>query len=159
MSYMRSPYPLRHFRDYSRSYVFGYSDHEIEDYGDKYENNPSLIELLGTFIRRSTGDKTYAEKMMRILAGKLNCLYKWRDCPLTDDEDAIEQNMLHNAFEHGGKALNALEWADQVYIHPGADWLEKSVANSVCMYGHMDRDEAMEFLNELIFKGHFSKEL
>lgn len=70
VSYMRSPYPLRHFKGESKSYVY-HNGAFVEDYGDGYENNESFIELIGRFIERETGDEAYAMKIMKVLSEKL----------------------------------------------------------------------------------------
>jgi hypothetical protein len=78
MSYQRWGYPLEYFKTgNSHSYVYLHcSDEErmedyIEDYDDKYKDNKSLVELIGIFIARETGDEKYAWKMVKVLAKKL----------------------------------------------------------------------------------------
>ena len=61
-------------------------DDEIEDYDDTYGDNRSLIELIGTFIRRATDDEKYAWKMVQVLAKKLGVESELREKPLDSDE-------------------------------------------------------------------------
>ena len=85
MSFMRWGYPLTYFKKgESSSYVYSSSikDGKIEDYDDAYENNESFVELIGTFIRRETGDEEYAWKIVRILAKKLGIEDNLREKPL-----------------------------------------------------------------------------
>ncbi len=149
---MRSPYPLRWFRDFSRSYVYPtlLEDNKIEviDYGDEYENNPSFIELLGRFVERVTGDEKYTVKVMRILAEKFGCAHKMRDHKLTSEENKIEEKLLHMALGHAEKAENALMYADHVYIDPGDEEFEWDVAESVFMRGHLEHDDYIRYLNK-----------
>jgi len=88
MSYQRWGSPLDYFKTgESKSYVYlhGGEDNNdfIEDYDDEYKDNKSLVELLGVFIVRETGDEKYAWKMVKILAKKLGV-----------EKDLIEEEKL-----------------------------------------------------------------
>lgn len=88
MSYIRPGHALEWFKDVSHEYVFlsaGNPEH-VEDYGSKYEHNPSLCELLHNIILRETGDRKYADKMLHVLAKKLGCEDKLRKHQLTQKE-------------------------------------------------------------------------
>lgn len=72
---MRTGHPLKHFMGESKYYIFPTvcgDDSHIEDYGESYDDLPSLVELLGTFIKRESGDEEYADRMVLILSDKLN---------------------------------------------------------------------------------------
>lgn len=71
MSYMRTSYPLKYFKGESKSYVF-FDGYSIMDYGDKYDDDKSFIELIGRIVLRETNDKEYAEKIIKTLAKKMN---------------------------------------------------------------------------------------
>jgi hypothetical protein len=88
MSYMRYNHPLRWFKGNSESYVFPTSSNgSIEDYRDGYENNCSFVELIGRITLHETNDATYADKIVRILAKKLNIYHNLRvDIPLTSGQ-------------------------------------------------------------------------
>lgn len=85
---MRYGYPLKYFKNgASESYVYDSSStNAIEDYGDKYNDNRSFCELIGTFIRRATDDEKYTWKMVKILAKKLGVEDDLREKPLDSDE-------------------------------------------------------------------------
>ncbi len=66
MSFIRSAWPLKYFKDTSHEYVLlsavpkGSKRKEfVEDYGSKYAHKPSLIELLAQFIYNETADEEY----------------------------------------------------------------------------------------------------
>jgi len=71
MSYMRIGYPMKWFVTDSSYYVFLHSEGHMEDYNEDYGDPCSLIELIGNFILRETGDEKYATKMVRILAQRM----------------------------------------------------------------------------------------
>lgn len=79
MSYQRIGYPLRWFKTDSSYYVFQHAKGYVEDYDDDYSDPCSLIELIGKFIERETGDKVYATKMVRILAMRMHVFKYLRD--------------------------------------------------------------------------------
>jgi hypothetical protein len=84
---MRWGYPLEYFKTgESKSYVFCHVDNYVEDYNDKYDDNKSLIELLGTIIYAETKDQKYAWKVVKILAKKLGVEKDLRERPLGSDE-------------------------------------------------------------------------
>lgn len=72
MSFIRCAWPLKYFTTRSTEYVFPSTDSSgksyTEDYDSKYEDKPTLIELLAEFILRCTTDEDYTWKMVRILA-------------------------------------------------------------------------------------------
>jgi len=85
MSYQRWGYKLSYFKNgKSENYVYCHCDGYVEDYGSKYKDNKSLIELLGTIIEQETQDPKYAWKMVKILAKKLGVDKDLRKEP-TDD--------------------------------------------------------------------------
>lgn len=81
---MRPGHELVYFEGKGNSYVFlASAENEkdyIEDYGDKYEHNASLAELLIRFIGRATEwvDEDYLFKMAGVLEKKLNVKRKPR---------------------------------------------------------------------------------
>jgi len=76
MSYIRAGHELYDFEGESESYVFesGSTDSPtfVEDYGDKYEDNATLAQLLINIMRRVTDDEKYIQKMIGVLAKKLD---------------------------------------------------------------------------------------
>jgi len=76
MSYIRAGHDLYDFEGISHSYVFESGPVEgpnfVEDYGDKYEDNATLAQLLINFMRRVTDDEKYITKMIGVLAEKLD---------------------------------------------------------------------------------------
>ena len=93
MSYMRWGYPLKYFKNgVSAYYIFLSAGHEkdekdfMEDYDEDYKDDKSLVELIGTFIERETGDPKYAWKMVQVLSKKLGIEKDLRGKPLDSDE-------------------------------------------------------------------------
>lgn len=89
MSYMRPGHPLKYFKSGTTdSYVYPSSikDVGVEDYSDSYEDNKSFCELIGNFVRRSTGDEEFAWKIVQILAEKLGIEDDLREEPATTKE-------------------------------------------------------------------------
>jgi len=114
MSYMRPVSPLDWFYGITKSYVIGTNkigsdDTKIEDWGDSYENNPSFIELIGTFIERESGDQEYADKIVRILSKKLECDSLLRPRKLSWEEWEAEREILSISLEFGETAMCSLE--------------------------------------------------
>jgi hypothetical protein len=84
---MRYGYPLTYFKTGESSYyVFAHCDGFVEDYKTKYEDDKSLIELIGNFIERETGDEKYALKMVKVLAKKFGVEKDLREKPMTNNE-------------------------------------------------------------------------
>ncbi|MBE3114813.1 MAG: hypothetical protein IMZ59_04760 [Actinobacteria bacterium] len=88
---MRWGYPLEYFKTgKSAYYVFlhcgeGNEDY-MEDYGETYKDDKSLIELIGRIIYHETKDEKYTWKMVKILAKKLGVEDDLREKPLDSDE-------------------------------------------------------------------------
>jgi hypothetical protein len=82
MSYLRHGTPLSWFLGESKAYV--YMGERIVDYSNDYEDLPTLIELVGTFIERECNDKEFATKIVRLLAEKLGVAGRLRERRLTD---------------------------------------------------------------------------
>lgn len=116
MSYCRYGGFLDFFYGTSTIYVIGTSaeggDNTIDDFGTRYSDNLSLIDLIGNMIYRETGDSKYAEKIARILATRMGCANKLRAHKLTSDEwhemDRFQSrhrhwdNLIHRALVGGG---------------------------------------------------------
>ena len=87
MSYMRMGCPLKYFKGESKSYVYYDVGNFVEDYNDRYTENASFCELIGTLVSRAThNDEKYARKIMKILAKKLRVSRKLRKKPLTTEQ-------------------------------------------------------------------------
>jgi hypothetical protein len=87
MSYQRYGYPLKYFKTgESESYVFCHVGGYVEDYNDNYEDNKSLIDLVGRIILCETKDEKYAWKMVKVLAKKFDVEDDLRAKPLGLDE-------------------------------------------------------------------------
>lgn len=78
MSYIRIGHPLKYFKGNSKDYVYPSTDGYVEDYNSDYEDNVTFCELIEKFVFRSTGDKSYSLKIMKILAKKLKIENKLR---------------------------------------------------------------------------------
>jgi hypothetical protein len=114
MSYMRPVSPLDWFYGITKSYVIGTNkpnseDTIIEDWGDIYEDNPSFIELIGTFIERECGDSDYSDKVVRTLSKKLECDHFLRPHKLSWEEFDVEHKNLHETLEFGEIAACSFE--------------------------------------------------
>jgi len=114
MSYMRPVSPLDWFYGITKSYVIGTDkpnseDIKIEDWGDKYEDDISFVELIGTFIERECGDSEYADKVVRVLSKKLGCDSLLRPRKLSWEEFDIEHKILHSTLRFGETAACSLE--------------------------------------------------
>jgi hypothetical protein len=84
MSYARAGHERIYFKGISDSYVFTSGmpedkDYYVEDYGDKYECNEDLIEVLANIIIRETQDNAYTLKIIRILAKRLDVYNNLKD--------------------------------------------------------------------------------
>ena len=117
MSYMRPVSPLDWFYGITKSYVIGANkpnseDIMIEDWGDKYEDDISFVELIGTFIERECGDAEYADKVVRVLSKKLGCEHFLRTHKLSWREFEAERKVLHETLEFGESAACSLEAID-----------------------------------------------
>jgi hypothetical protein len=108
MSYIRSPSVLEWFYDISNVYAYN-SGHRVNAYGLSHANNPTIIELIATFIERESGDKIFSDRMVRILAHKLHCEDKLRPNRLTYEEWNKESNILHDALTFGDRASASIE--------------------------------------------------
>jgi hypothetical protein len=111
---MRPVSPLDWFYGITKSYVIGTNkpnseDIKIEDWGDKYEDDISFIELIGTFIERECGDSEYADKVVRILSKKLGYDHLLRPRKLSWKEFDAEHKILHETLEFGEVAACSLE--------------------------------------------------
>lgn len=104
MSYMRMGYHLKYFKTgKTSSYVFPTeykNKNYVEDYGDKYKDNKSFIELIGTFVRNETENEEYAWKIVKILAKKLKVDKDLRKKPLTINQ---EIKLYYKEFNGGKK--------------------------------------------------------
>lgn len=71
MSYMRSGYELDKFKTGESVYVY-HDGKQVEDYGESFEDSKVLAELIYVILRRETGDEEWSNKILRILAEKLD---------------------------------------------------------------------------------------